>query len=661
MKIAVSIFFAAALLTPAAAQTPESQAITIKVGVEEVRIDAVVLDKKGQQVTDLTAGEFEVYQDGKLQKIISCAYINHSRTQEKAIVSPEAARAEQLISKPKPLKENVQRTIVFMVSSSGADPRPHLQNFIESHMEHGDLVGFLGAGPTTLSSDKRELLARIKDIRAPRGGFSGVDAAIGTPQSSQLARPLFAPLDEDVIRMLKAEIAPIRYAIRALRDLPGRKYLILTQPDIFSGGSALWVVQNRLINEVADEAWRAGVVISTWEYYHTWNANGRFNPLFKKTGGLYTDSYKDFLYKGKPALDAMNGYYLLSYIPPEKTFNNKKQDKYNRIGVYVKRKGMKVLSRDGFLASAGSSDFAAASSTNNLQQAMYSPILSNDLKLNLSSGYAYTPASGYFLRSWMHLDGKDLTFTKKTDASYSISLEMLSSTSDSSGRTQGTKNLQYNFTVTDPEIQQIRKEGVDLKSYLPVQNPGNYYVSAAIRDKASGKIGTGYQFVDIPDLGRSGLSLSSIFLINSIKDVSEIKSGNIRAEVDSFNAMRHWEPIDRSPALRTYKPDDDFDYLVVVYNAQDQDNPTPELEFQSTLFKDGKIHSQDPPRAISLNEMDDMGRIPILKMLVFDRKIEEGDYILQLTVKDKPAEEKSRSKLKPRVAVQAIDFQIRKE
>lgn len=45
-------------------------AFTIKVGVEEVRLDAVVLDKKGRQITDLTADDFEIYQDKKRQRII---------------------------------------------------------------------------------------------------------------------------------------------------------------------------------------------------------------------------------------------------------------------------------------------------------------------------------------------------------------------------------------------------------------------------------------------------------------------------------------------------------------------------------------------------------------------------------------------------------------
>jgi VWFA-related protein len=673
MKAHVSIVCLSALLIYATAQIKEMEEFSIKVGVEEVRVDAVVLDNKGRQVPDLTADDFEIYQNGKLQKVTSCVYISASRNRDKNIVSPEASKAEMLVSKPKLSKDKILRTIAFLIGASGADPRPYIRKFVESQMEPGDLVGFWGAGPPNFSSDKRELLARIGGIK---GRFSCVDAAIGTAGPFAVADALMSgtsasqifdmvgriQTDEDRIRISRAEIAPIRYAIRALQDLPGKKYLILTKESIFSDSRGIWSGQSRLINEAADEAWRAGVVVSTWDYCNTQiaNPNGRFNTLFKKTGGIYTDS-NSFLYKGKPALDALSGYYLLSYIPPEKTFNSKNRDKYNRIAVRVKRPGTQVHSRDGFLASHGFSDFAAVPQTNTLQQAMYSPILYSDLKLTLSSGYAHAPASGYFLRSWSHLDAKDLTFTKQENGRNSISLELLASTSDSMGRIQDTKNFRYDFSLTDAEVSEAKKNGIDFKTRLPVQNPGNYYASAAIRDRASGKIGTGNQFIDIPDLSKGRLSISSIFIVNSIRDVSEIKLGTTRGGGDLFSAMRDGQGVSGSPALRTYKPNDSLDYLMIIYNAKNKEVPAPKLEFQSTLFKDGMIYSQEQPKDIDLSEMDEAGRIPILKTLFLDGKMDEGDYVLQLTVKDKPTPEKSRAARKPRIAVQALDFQIRKE
>ena len=50
--------------------------LTIKVNVEEIRLDAVIEDWRGRLITDLTAEDFEIYQDGRKQDLTSCQYIS---------------------------------------------------------------------------------------------------------------------------------------------------------------------------------------------------------------------------------------------------------------------------------------------------------------------------------------------------------------------------------------------------------------------------------------------------------------------------------------------------------------------------------------------------------------------------------------------------------
>jgi hypothetical protein len=45
----------------------------IRIGVEEVRIDAVVVDAKGHQITDLAADDFEIHQDGQPNRSLQIA------------------------------------------------------------------------------------------------------------------------------------------------------------------------------------------------------------------------------------------------------------------------------------------------------------------------------------------------------------------------------------------------------------------------------------------------------------------------------------------------------------------------------------------------------------------------------------------------------------
>ena len=59
----------------------------------------------------------------------------------------------------------------------------------------------------------------------------------------------------------------------------------------------------------------------------------------------------------------------------------------------------------------------------------------------------------------------------------------------------------------------IRKKGVDFDFNLPIEKPGGYFVRAGFKDQVSGKIGKTEQFLEIPDLGKNRLALSSIFVV----------------------------------------------------------------------------------------------------------------------------------------------------
>src|SRR4029079_4666944 len=58
-------------------QTPESQPEqpTFPIGVDAVRIDAGVTDSKGNLVTDLTADDFELKDDGRPQKVTLARFV----------------------------------------------------------------------------------------------------------------------------------------------------------------------------------------------------------------------------------------------------------------------------------------------------------------------------------------------------------------------------------------------------------------------------------------------------------------------------------------------------------------------------------------------------------------------------------------------------------
>ncbi len=151
-----------AVAQPPASQTPPSQTpprqttepargdLVFSVTSTLVQIDAVVLDKKGRQVTDLRPEDFEVLIDGKPQKITNFSYIRVTPDAPKPQQAPSDKKRVDLATQLPPSSEikrdDVHRTIVLMVDDLGlsfedmAFTRRALHRFVERQMQPGDLV-----------------------------------------------------------------------------------------------------------------------------------------------------------------------------------------------------------------------------------------------------------------------------------------------------------------------------------------------------------------------------------------------------------------------------------------------------------------------------------------------------------------------------------------
>ena len=104
MKQFVSLLLAIGLSLSAiqgtSGQTPQGQDEVIRVRTNEVRLDVVVKDKKGRPVKDLTAGDFEVLEDGVSQKIASFRFVNREATPEADTATRSSERKETNPSAP---------------------------------------------------------------------------------------------------------------------------------------------------------------------------------------------------------------------------------------------------------------------------------------------------------------------------------------------------------------------------------------------------------------------------------------------------------------------------------------------------------------------------------------------------------------------------------
>jgi VWFA-related protein len=640
----------------------------VRVGVEEVRLDAVVLDRKGHQITDLTADDFEVYQDNKKQQIIASKYISdfQSSPVSRHTSSPEA-KAARAIPAPRLTPDEVRRTIIFLVDDVSLRRFPEvyrarmcLRKYVEEQMQPGDLVAILQThrGASALSaftSEKSELLIRINNIHwIPPYELP-----------AELVTPL---LHEEFIPQPLA----IDYCINALKEMPGRKYLILMSNNALLFGTDAWC------NRLADSALQAGIVIHTMDMFGLEDASvsaepkpsplivsGRnphlvryvtdlnysaaqmyvrrkFKelPLSQKTGGVLLTGGNYYLNGIGDFAEEMKGYYLLSYIPPASTFSDKNRNIYKKIRVKVKRSGARVHTRDGFIGFDRSLE-TLEEERNPLIKAMFSPFQYQDLSVNMTSGYVADSIAGYNLRAWIHLDGYTLGITDIKDGTHSISLEAVAATSSIDGIMRDSAKKQLTMELRDIDLEWIRAHGLNFSLSLHKDKPGAYYIRVAIKDQISGSIGSAYEFIEIPDLAKETLALSSIFVLNSSEDLAwarmETTKGSWQSQPDDIQYL-----IVRNQALRKYKPGERFEYMAVLYNLKSKVGMPPDLETQVVLFGgDGRELYKSEPESVQFDNSNNLKRIPIRKSLLLERMLQPGNYILKLQVHDRRAKGQS--------------------
>ena len=158
-------------------------------GVDVVRIDAVVTDKDGNLVTDLTADDFELRQDGDLQTISLAQYVAvdapQSRPRQLASRNLPGAPTAPLVSSGRPTRWKVQRTMVLVVDDLGIAwenmeaTRKALRRFVDEEVQDGDLVALVRTGASwgalqQLTTDKRILHAAIDQVRWTALSRSGI-------------------------------------------------------------------------------------------------------------------------------------------------------------------------------------------------------------------------------------------------------------------------------------------------------------------------------------------------------------------------------------------------------------------------------------------------------------------------------------------------------
>ena len=289
---------------------PDDQ--VVKINTNLIQIDVTVTDKDGKIVTGLKPEDFQLYENGELQKIANFSFVS------KMASSATVSNGNSTLPTNSPRSDQIKqgktgRTIALVVDDLNLSfasvyyTRKALNKFVDEQMLPTDLVAVIrtGGGVGALqqfTSNKQLLKAAIANIRW--NPFSDINAltsvsqsdteiterfttesdqvASGNPKQYTLLHPHsnvdeIQEADKKAAKNAAAQeqgiyaqtsLGTVKYIISGMSKLPGRKAMMFFSDGISIGGESTKSRASTVfdyLQEVADAANRSSVVIYTFD------------------------------------------------------------------------------------------------------------------------------------------------------------------------------------------------------------------------------------------------------------------------------------------------------------------------------------------------------------------------------------------------------------
>lgn len=693
--------------TPTPTPKQQDDSDVVKISTNLIQVDVTVTDGKGKIVTDLKPEDFEIYENGHKQKITNFSFVSSVRetTEKPAAVDKAAIPLPPSQLRPEKIRRTVALVVddLSLSFESAYQARRALKKFVDEQMQDGDLIAIIrtGAGIGALqqfTSDKRILYAAIDKVKwnpLGSGGISAFAPIESSPDTSLQATTDPTPTPDNTPASTGAgqsledfrssvfatgTLGALKYIVTGMSQLPGRKSVILFSDGfkMFEQDESGFKEEGRVLEflrQLVDTANRSSVVFYTVDArglqtlgFTAADAISDTSPdamnkaaqsrrdqlldtqeglsfLAEETGGFAVKNSNDLSGGVRRVLDDQS-YYLLAYEPDSDTFDPAKR-KYNKLEVKVLRKGTSARYRSGFFNVADKDTAKTPPETTpvaQLENALVSPFAVSGINLRLNALFGSDAANGPFVRSLLHIDASDLKFTDQTDGTKKAILEVLAMSFGDNGEPVDRIAKTYTLTLKADSFQRLIADGFIYQFVFPVKTSGAYQYRVAIRDAQGGKVGSASQFIEVPNLKKNRLALSSIVL-------ESLTTAEWERMMASDVAVVARNPIGDT-ALRRIKIGTVLRYGVEIYNARLGSDKRPSLQTKVRIFRDGSLVLDGKPAQFDLLGQTDMQHLKMAGALSIGDKLQAGDYVLQVIVTDPLA------KAKQQIATQFIQFEV---
>ncbi|HEX2488691.1 MAG TPA: VWA domain-containing protein [Blastocatellia bacterium] len=511
--------------------------------------------------------------------------------------------------------------------------------------------------------------------RGGRGGFNpgGLDGGASQRERAiQQAQSRARAIVAQNAHYTRATLSNLEGVIRNLRNMTGRKMLVLLSDGFYLGGKSS--SQTYDMRRIIDAATRAGVVIysidargliaappggSASDSFGADDINlpgvrsrvessgvqaklDGLNALASDTGGTLFKNSNDLSLGLQRVLDANETYYVLAYEPSTPY----RDGRFHKIEVRIAgNPELTVRTRKGYFApsekagAAGKTDAPAEKSPDKRKERSPEKIAQQEKLekekemreglgslvplreipvemaidfLDLSKG-----SSGALVN--LHVDASQLTL-RLLNGTHQSALDLLMALFDEKGKVAASFVERINVNIRPERLDTARKNGFSYRRLMALK-PGFYQARVAIREEGSARMGSASKWVEVSDIDKKQLTLSGVLLSAGME---------VQNDLQLANSAYIPQP---SSATRRFKKDGAIDFMVFAYNAKVEKN-TADLVIQSQVFSGSKLVYASPIAKMTIPESVDLQRIPYAARVSLEQ-FNSGPYELRVVVIDR--------------------------
>ena len=549
--LVVAMAVAPGLRTAAAQQAAGDGTFTLKVQSDIVLTNVVVRDKKtGELVKGLKASDFTVLENGKPQNISSFDYQSVDEAvalKDGTTVSGKTASIADLVNRnfatdPAQLKDH--RLIVMFFDLSSMQPEDidraveAAQDYINKKMQPADLVALVSMS-TALSmdqdftSDKAVLLKGVARYNGTEGtGFANGNEGGNSGGTSDDASSFTADDSEYNALNTDRELYAIRTIAKSLERVDQRKSLLY-----FSGGLTRQGIENQASMRAAtNAAVRANMAIysvdsrglqalppvgdaskgslrGTAAYSGgamqsqldaNFGSQEVLATLSSDTGGKAFFDSNDFAPAFQQIQHDTEAYYIIGFRPT----NTMRDGSYRRLTVKLNRNDVKLEYRPGYYAPADFHHQKSEDREQALNEQMQSELPATDVLIYLQALYFRLEDNRFFIPVSLIVPGSQIPFVKNGDRD-KANIDVLGQVKNAQGIAVG--NVRDTVKLALNSAQQVERKNIQYSTGFTLA-PGRYHLKFVVRENETGRMGSFESDLQVPDLKKIPLKLSSIVL-----------------------------------------------------------------------------------------------------------------------------------------------------